>query len=1086
MNVDGLQMDGLHVQSPRAPFDLYANALVDQGPGAHASKPQDNYLTPDSKESSSEHDCCQDVQWTDARVKVLRYLLHYDLTLDLIQSKLPDISMTAIIHKLKSLQNDITWTRTETVYIARCIQAKTAVDPHQFPLRSQHDIRIKIYQVETYISGFNSDSSWSNYELAVLCHQLNFDMTAGGLFEELPDKSIDDIAKCIERIDFAWTPIEIFYLRIAKQFQHDQESIEGELPFRSPRDLQAQINTVVAYDLHVDQVLIDYLITSGLTLERLRYEFPGVPTREIIMLNTTTRRPLTDVEKSVIEDLYQTHSVNYIQSLLPLRRASYLSSLINEMRGGYRRLRFKNSMEKLIYESQWYTGDNFGGQGNGSTRSSRRKRPLKLVDDNFVADKSDNSGQLTLEEFKLKRTQAKLQEELKRKRHQEKRRLLEQRRIEAMNKPKKVKVSNSEAKQMLWKKLKEEADYFQSVTGNKQLIKDNEKRKRQKTVFFVPPSQERRILKHIMKKKTRHIRSKKGRKGQGDNDSDNTSESESGSDSESEDGEEGEEDDEEEDNVSPYDPYDIIVDTEFSIDGRQLFIDDIYKSSPSLPILEQISEEVSQTVDPLSDSRIEISDSSAARIIVENQKRYKDLPPSFPKVLSHGNQGDYINPHNKVRVRTLLYPEHCELFILGLPKSEELNPVLEIQKFFQIHYCLYFSHSMVLKEIIYNDYCLNLEKTVAMNDVTKFMNIIDNWNQLMLVLSPRPIAPDVFSIDINPEIRRYKTRKPADLMIPGLKLDMFYKEILDPQDQPIMPELLPKRQLPPVNLKHIATKQIHTPEPSPDIENVEFKLPVVHVPELDIDHGPFRRPHAYVSKFFQLLSVKNTVSRYCMQQMLIRVYSRVVSTRSSKLRRYKAFTAEVYGELLPSFVSEVLTKVGFKPGQKFYDLGCGVGNTSFQAALEFGAGFSGGCELMEHASLLTSLQENVLAKQLAVFGIKSLNMDFVLSQSFVNNQHVRKHVLDCDVLIINNYLFDMKLNFEVGRLLYGIKKGAKLISLRNFITPRYKSTGDATVFDYLSVEKHEMSDFLSVSWTANKVPYYISTVEATIQPQYLL
>ena len=97
-----------------------------------------------------------------------------------------------------------------------------------------------------------------------------------------------------------------------------------------------------------------------------------------------------------------------------------------------------------------------------------------------------------------------------------------------------------------------------------------------------------------------------------------------------------------------------------------------------------------------------------------------------------------------------------------------------------------------------------------------------------------------------------------------------------------------------------------------------------------------------------------------MQQILLRVYSRVVSTDSRKLRSYKAFTAETYGELLPSFTSEVLEKLNLLPTQKFYDLGSGVGNTTFQAALEFGACSSGGCEIMEHASKLTELQAGLI------------------------------------------------------------------------------------------------------------------------------
>lgn len=114
-----------------------------------------------------------------------------------------------------------------------------------------------------------------------------------------------------------------------------------------------------------------------------------------------------------------------------------------------------------------------------------------------------------------------------------------------------------------------------------------------------------------------------------------------------------------------------------------------------------------------------------------------------------------------------------------------------------------------------------------------------------------------------------------------------------------------------------------------------------------------------------------------------------------------------------------------------------------------------------------------------------LNITFALSQSFVNNNEVRKKCLNCDVILVNNYLFEFPLNVEVGKLLYGLKPGSKIISLKNFIPPRYKAGSENTVLDYLKVEKFEMSDFYSVSWTANKVPYYISTVQRKILPDYL-
>ncbi|EGV62573.1 hypothetical protein CANTEDRAFT_115043 [Yamadazyma tenuis ATCC 10573] len=338
----------------------------------------------------------------------------------------------------------------------------------------------------------------------------------------------------------------------------------------------------------------------------------------------------------------------------------------------------------------------------------------------------------------------------------------------------------------------------------------------------------------------------------------------------------------------------------------------------------------------------------------------------------------------------------------------------------------------------------------------------------MLYLSPTYKGNELLSVDVNPEIREFVTDSFTKPTAGDLNLKDFYNEVCNK---------------PPASMENETEE-----DADPEIESeLQFETMLEEQPlksATEVVAG-IERPKTYIQDFFNGLKSKTTISRYCMQQLLIRVYSRVVSTRSRELRRYKAFTAEVYGELLPSFVSEVMTKVDFKPNQKFYDLGSGVGNTSFQAAIEFGAAFSGGCELMEHASRLTAIQKLVLDKHLKIFGLKPLNLRFALAQSFVNNPVVKNDVLDCDVLIVNNYLFDMKLNFEVGRLLHGLRPGTKIISLKNFITPRYKSTGDNTVFDYLEVEKHEMSDFFSVSWTANKVPYYISTVMPTIRDQYL-
>lgn len=491
------------------------------------------------------------------------------------------------------------------------------------------------------------------------------------------------------------------------------------------------------------------------------------------------------------------------------------------------------------------------------------------------------------------------------------------------------------------------------------------------------------------------------------------------------------------DKYNPFDPENILEDTFLPLHGRQAFADSIYKDVPSLPPL------VTKT-----EPKLNVSvDTSASDLITQHTKHYKNLPGSFPTLFITTSDGQEVaNVNNRIRIRFLLYPMHCEEYVLAQPKSNQLDPVDEIIKFFQVNYGLYFSGSTKIRNIIVNNYCQKLREAVDDDDFDSFVSIIDRWNQLVLHLSPNTS----FWSDINPEIRLYTKKVAEKFSEADLKLSIFHKEI--------------------AKLAAQKDKHDHNEEANgvPDNSSV-----------------PGDSQSEYKRDFFRQLAANQKMSRYALHQILSRVYARVVSISSNKLRYYKAFTAEVYGELLPCFTSEVLTKVGMRPHHKFYDLGSGVGNTTLQAALEFGAALSGGCELMAHASKLTLEQSNMVQRNLSVFGLKQLNLEWALLQSFADNEQVRRTVIDCDILIVNNYLFDAELNYKVGKLLYGLRPGSKIVSLRNFISPRYKASFDNTIFDYLEVEKHEMEHNMSVSWTANKVPYYISVVQKEICKQYL-
>ena len=82
-------------------------------------------------------------------------------------------------------------------------------------------------------------------------------------------------------------------------------------------------------------------------------------------------------------------------------------------------------------------------------------------------------------------------------------------------------------------------------------------------------------------------------------------------------------------------------------------------------------------------------------------------------------------------------------------------------------------------------------------------------------------------------------------------------------------------------------------------------------------------------------------------------YQRSVGPDVEETKKYRSFSSETYGELNPSyassfpllyeretetsirFVSDIVHRLGLKPGKVFVDLGCGVGNCVFQAALQF-------------------------------------------------------------------------------------------------------------------------------------------------------
>lgn len=207
------------------------------------------------------------------------------------------------------------------------------------------------------------------------------------------------------------------------------------------------------------------------------------------------------------------------------------------------------------------------------------------------------------------------------------------------------------------------------------------------------------------------------------------------------------------------------------------------------------------------------------------------------------------------------------------------------------------------------------------------------------------------------------------------------------------------------------------------------------------------------------------------------VYTRSIHPHARKLKQYKAFSNYVYGELLPSFLSKVYTQCGLSPEHVFMDLGSGVGNCVIQASLEFGCKLSFGCEIMEAASDMTEVQMKELHNRCKLWGLNLSPVEYSLRESFVGNPRVLELVKQCDVLLINNFLFDANLNTAVTKLIQHTKPGCKIITLKNLRSFGYSL--DAfnldNILNKIKVERFDLENN-SVSWTHNGGEYYISTV----------
>lgn len=228
-------------------------------------------------------------------------------------------------------------------------------------------------------------------------------------------------------------------------------------------------------------------------------------------------------------------------------------------------------------------------------------------------------------------------------------------------------------------------------------------------------------------------------------------------------------------------------------------------------------------------------------------------------------------------------------------------------------------------------------------------------------------------------------------------------------------------------------------------------------------------------EFKKKLQSLTRLPAYVTVEFLNQVYRRVVSPRSQELRDYKAFSNNVYGELLPSFVSEIFRRTRLLSKSVFIDLGSGVGNCVLQAALEIGCE-SWGCEIMKTASELAQLQKEELENRIQLYGIKAGSIT-VRSADFVNNSEIQAVLQRADVVLVNNYAFSPELNGNLVDMFLDLKDGCQIVSLKSFVPPGHTISeyNIESPLNILDVDHHQFAHD-SVSWTTVGGDYYISTI----------
>lgn len=138
-------------------------------------------------------------------------------------------------------------------------------------------------------------------------------------------------------------------------------------------------------------------------------------------------------------------------------------------------------------------------------------------------------------------------------------------------------------------------------------------------------------------------------------------------------------------------------------------------------------------------------------------------------------------------------------------------------------------------------------------------------------------------------------------------------------------------------------------------------------------------------------------------------YQRCVGPRINQLKKYEAFSSNVYGELTPAFVNDIIERTGLRSDSLFMDLGSGVGNVVLQTALQTGCK-AFGIEERDDTARIADDQLEQMRLRCRMWGVSIGDVELVQGD-MTASPRVDELMSKADVVLVNNYVFSEECMF---------------------------------------------------------------------------